>query len=358
MIGNTYPAGNSIQLATAGVSNYRGFCGDFDRVNRVFVIVHGNGPVGGLFLDDDGNPIGAGFTLPTAAGWSQLPRVSCSNEGSCLAVWHDGRAGVRVYGRVIRFTAGGVAQMGADFLIGGPSWQEAPPGIAYSPDSGEYLVSWSSNNTYAQRVSVDGQLRGGTLTISGDNIWTEQSSVAYSPVGRNFAVITMKSLGATQAQIFFRTVAAGSGALGNPIVVDDNMAGGKITDLEWDSGAQKFFGGWFNGGGFTGALISSDGSSVLPSVIFPGFSSYDGFDMAFNEHTQTIFSVFHGPSAEDWGAELDRQFQSGNAYEVTSVGAANGAFVPKIVAHPFKPFWIVITTRDYGALFVQKVVRE
>jgi hypothetical protein len=357
IIGNTYPAGNSVQLSTAQVGNYRGFGGAFDRANRVFVIVYGNGPVGGLFLNDDGNQIGSGFTLPTVNVWSQLPRVACSNSGSCLAVWHDSRGGQpQVYGRVLRYSAGGIAQMGADFLIGGwLTMQEGPPGIAFSPEAGEYLVSWNQQKTYAQRVSAEGQLNGGLLTITDENIWTEQSAVAYSPVNRSFGIVTMKSRPDERGQIVFRSVQAGTGALlTGQILLDDNMGVAKITDIEWDTGAQKFYAGWW--GGVGGGLVDSNGNFAAGNIILG--NSYDGYDFAYNEYTQTIFGIYHGPSAEDWGNEGDRHFQAGNSYEVTNVGAVNGAYVPKVVAHPFKPFWIVITTRDYNALFMQKVVRE
>ena len=106
----------------------------YDERNDVYLLVVGNGPIFGIFVNSAGNPVTGGFPIMSGQGWGHFPRAKYSPDaGGFLVTWHaDGGGANFVFGRMVHFPGGpssGIAQI-SDGQQGGSWWESGPP-IAY-----------------------------------------------------------------------------------------------------------------------------------------------------------------------------------------------------------------------------------
>lgn len=354
--------GAGLRLRTNPTVNYRFVDAAWDAAGRTCLVVYGNGPVGGAFLDEDGAQVGDGFRLteqPHPGGpWSQLPRVAAGREGF-VVTWHievDRAAAVQAR----RVLAGG-AFGGPAVSLGTPgSQQESPAAIAYAPEADEFLVVWAQQGLKGRRLDGMGAPRGEVLTLSTPGAWVEQPAVAWHAGARTFFVTYMQEMNGTRVNL--QRVAVGTGAtVGVARSLSGDLEFAKITDVAYDARAGEVIAAWYavRGGvrSFEAQRIRGDGEPAgARATVFAPNHSYDGFDLAWSPVTGTSLATFHGMSAEAGGAELDADNQSGAAFEATAAMPRNGVFLPRVVAHPSRPWWIVFGAPDYSYVLAQRVL--
>ncbi|MBL8681985.1 MAG: hypothetical protein JNK05_22650 [Myxococcales bacterium] len=362
--------GPSVTLRAHPAVNYRGIDGAFDPARRVFLVVYGNAPIGGAWLDEGGAQLGEGFRItdePHRDGdWSQLPRVALGRRG-WVAAWH-GQSGRLAIVRARRVIAPSTQGAAPDF--GGPSVdvsepgsaQESAPSIAYAPDTDSFLVVWPRDGLEARLLDGEGNPRGSTIRLSEPGVFVEQPAVVFHARARAFFVTFMQVVGADAHVRLARLSSAGE-VLGAHRSLSGPLEFAKVTDAEYDPYAAEVIASYHavRGGvrSFAAHRLAMDGSDRAPSrTVFAPHQSYDGYDLAFNTATGTSFGAFHGPTADPWGAELDRDNANGAPFEVSMAGARSGVFIPRVLAHPSRAMWLVLGAADYQRIIVQRVRRS
>lgn len=353
--------GPGVTLRAHPTVNYRSVDAAWDAARRTCLVVYGNGPVGGAFLDDDGAQVGDGFRLtdlPHPGGpWSQLPRAAAGRAGF-VATWHiEVARSAMVQAR--RVLPGG--------MFGGPAvavsepgtQQESPAAIAYAEEADEFLVVWAQSGLKGRRLDGSGTPVGPVLTLSTPDAWVEQPAVVWHPGARTYFVTYMQEHGGTRVNV--QRVAVGTGAtVGAARSLSGDLAFAKVTDVAYDARAGEVIATWFAVRGsarsFEVERLRGDGEPVGPrATVFAPHASYDGYDLAWSPATGTSFAAFHGTGAEAAGAELDAENRDGAPFEVTAAAPRNGLFLPHVVAHPSRPWWLVMGSPDYGSVLVQRV---
>jgi hypothetical protein len=360
-LGEVTRDGDGVRLRTHPTVNYRFVDAAWDLAGRTCLVVYGNGPVGGAFLDEGGAQVGDGFRLtdlPHPGGpWSQLPRVA-AGRASFVVTWHvEVERSAAVQAR--RVLAGGVFGGPAVTVSEPGSQQESPAAIAYAPEVDEFLVVWAQQGLKGRRLDGEGAPRGGVVALSPPGAWVEQPAVAWHAGARTFFVTYMTEMGGTRVNL--QRVAAGTGApVGAALSLSGDVEFAKVTDAAYDARAGEVVATWFavRGGArsFEAQRVRGDGEPAgARATVFAPHQSYDGYDLAWSPVTGTSFATFHGAGAEAAGAELDADNRSGAPFEVTAAMPRNGVFLPRVVAHPSRPWWIVLGSPDYSHVVAQRV---
>lgn len=150
--------------------------------------------IAGQALETDGDEVGVNFPIADA-GTASLPSLAAGPGDEFLVVWdshdEDPGGGSEVAGQ--RVTAAG-AELGTDLRLsetgpeGDPAYDAEFASVAYSPDSGEYLVAWQSDaladdktEVFAQRVTAAGVETGADQRISVSGPPTDPSRYAFVP---------------------------------------------------------------------------------------------------------------------------------------------------------------------------------
>lgn len=364
LLGRVAREGDTVTLRTHRTVNYRGVDGAYDPVHRVFLVVYGNAPIGGAFLDDDGRQLGDGFQLTTGASdgsdWTQLPRVAWGG-GGFLVSWHHetGRMVVPEARRVEYGAAGPTFGGGATAIGTGGSMQESPIGLAWSPEAGEFLAVWAQSGVKARRLGPDGAPHGEVVVVSEEGTWAEQPSVVWSAAARSYFVAFMQESGGA-ARVALQRIDARGSLAGSLRDLTGPLAFAKVTDVEYDAAAGEVVASWYQvrgaARGFAAQRLGGDGEPRGPATdVFQPHGSYDGYDLAWSAATGTSLAAFHGDGAEDMGAELDGALRSSTPFAVTASGARNGNFIPRVVAHPARPLWLVLSSADYARVVLQRI---
>lgn len=359
--------GDTVTLRTHPTVNYRGVDAAYDPERRVFLAVYGNGPIGGALLDDEGRQVGDGFRLTDApfgeGSWTQLPRVAYGG-GAFMVTWHlEAPGGVRVQARRVRVSADGASPEfdGPAVTVSPPgSKQESPAALAWSPSSREFLAVWARQGVKARRLSAAGEPLGEVVALSEEGVWAEQPSVVAHPSGGYFVAYMQESAGS--ARVALARVEDGTARVTSTRDLTGPIAFAKVTDVALDADRGEVIASWYEvrGGvsGFAAQRFAADGSPRSErTLIFAPHGSYDGYDLAWSPATGTALGVFHGPAAEVFGAELDVGLANRAPEVLTMSGARNGLYLPRAVAHPTRPWWLVFGSADYARVTVQRVRR-
>lgn len=359
--------GESVTLRTHPTVNYRGVDAAYDPARRRFLVVYGNAPIGGATLDDDGVQVGDGFRLtdePYAEGrWTQLPRVAYGADGF-LVTWHAeiGRS-VVAQARRVALDPGGPVFAGPAVALDAPGdQQESPVAVAFSPETREFMTVWAQRGLRARRVNASGAPVGASVAVSEEGVFVEQPSVTYHPASRSFFVVFMQA-SSDGARVLLRRLEDGTARpIGAARDLTGALAFAKITDAAFDAHAGEVIATWYEvrgtERGFAAQRFRADGEPAgVARPVFRPHHSYDGYDLAWSAATGTSLAAFHGPAADAFGAELDRSLAASEPLVVTASGARNGLFLPRVVAHPERPWWLVLGSADYARVVAQRVTR-
>lgn len=344
-----------------------------DATNNVYLVVYGNGTVGGAFVSTDGVPVGAPFALVSTGAWTQTPRAAFAPDtGTFLVTWLDTRVNPNrsgAWGRILAFNGSGATPVTGDFQISaapGGVHSEMGVAIAYSSVSKEFLVAWMqygpANGQFdirAQRVSTSGALLGGEITITADNAWQAQPAIAYNPTLNEFFIVYGYSPASGGDFVMGQRVQAGTGALQGGATVIYGGVFLTVPDVQFIAGSSQYLVAWYQGSPspvFNARLVNGDGSaagSVFPIAI--GYGSYDGFDMAYNSVSNTTFAVFHDNfTPENFGLELGATGTPSAIFRVTSAGGT-GNFNPRVGANAGRAEWLSASARSFSLIVGQRV---
>jgi hypothetical protein len=197
------------------------------------------------------------------------------------------------------------------------------------------------------------------IDVSTPGLWGEQPSVAFQPSASCFYVLWAQADAA--ARVGLARIADGAGTLlAPPQDLTGDIGGAKVNALAYDDGAKQMIATWYAVTsavtGFFAQRIAVDGTPLgKPQNIFAPYASYDGWDLAYSPVSGTSLAAFHGSTADDFGGELDRALHTGPVSAVLAAGAKSGTFLPRVAAHPSKPFWIVVAEPDYASVAAQRI---
>jgi len=345
----------------------------YSTANDVYLVVHGNGfgGVGGAFVSQDGAVVGAPFQISQTGAFTQTPRVTYSPTANVfLVTWLDTRANANlsaVWGSIVAFNGGSPAVAGNFQIAGAPGGVHSEMGAAsaFSTTSGVFLAAWMqygpANGRFdvrAQRIGTNGGLVGGEITLTADNDWQAQPTVAYNPSTDQFLVAYGGEAGGA-AYIRGKLVQASTGAVAGG---DIGFAAGSyltVPEAQYVAGTGQYMVGWYSGSPspvFYARLVNADGS--LSGNIFPlvaGYGSYDGFDLEYNPVSNTLLAVFHDNfSAENIGVQVSPTGTPDAPFAATGSGGT-GNFNPRLAANLERSEWFIATARSFAQVIGQRV---
>ncbi len=360
------------------VAATRGNAVAYDSINHVYLVVSSAGALFGRWVDRNGNPIGAPFTIQAnPALFAAFPRATFSPDanggaGGFLVNWveSDSATAAILHGRMVAFGQGG--PYGADNVLSpdGAWWEEATYG-AYSTGSHEFLLVYRTNGSYVLRgvrTDVNAAPLAPPFTISQTNQFENNPSVAYNPVTNQFLACWTMFTAASTGLLDCQLVQSGSGALvGGPILV---QATGSVwfTDTTYNRNTNQFLVTWdeTHGSATLARLVNADGS--LPGGVIAvtrSYAGYDGTATAYNPITRSFFVIAYdlvGDQTQDGGVELTDAGQPvDSGLQVTSLcvaGVKCGSFYPQIAASTEDPNWLVTTATSFVQASTQMIAGQ
>ncbi|MCB9778923.1 MAG: hypothetical protein H6742_10200 [Alphaproteobacteria bacterium] len=367
VLGTLHEVGEPTRLSTWPTVNYRGTDLAWSAADERFLVVWGNAPIGGAFLDADAVQRGAGFRLTSdeydGGNWTQNPRVVAS-DGGFLVSWHaETGSGPIPRVRRVRVGTDGPSFAGPEVDLAGPgAFQESAIALAFSPDSGQHLAVWAQDGLKARRLDGEGQPLGAVSELTAPGGWVEQPAAVYHPDCGCFFVTTMQEHGGGGRALLFRIEDGTGTVLGEAQDLSGVLDFAKVTDVTLDEARGEVVASWYEiragVAGFAAQRLAADGTATTERrTVFPPYGSYDGYDLAWSPVSGTCVASFHGLSAAAVVAELDPALDEGAAVELSAAGAANGVFLPRLAAHPHEPRWLVVGAPDYAAVSLQVVER-
>ena len=339
----------------------------YDSINHVYLVVSAHGVLRGRFIDLNGQPIGAPFVIQSSVNFTQYPAVRFSPDadggnGGFLVAWHENDipSAAFIHARIVSLRAGGPVSAESVLVTEGAFWEQAP-GIAYSPASQEFLLTFTRFDWGIRAIRVDNNAvaKDAVFTVTRTAKYEGHSNVAYSPVSNNFVVVFKGYDDAIRSGfVDARLVQAGTNTLIGETATRVGQGGGTyITDVAYQSVTNQFMVAWYRdaGGGAQtsmGRLINADLSPA--GAITPLSSlwkSYDALGLAYNPITNSFFMISHDgrgllTSIEDGGVELTA---AGNPVDngfLVTLGAGKPNYYPKIAASTGEPTWLASTA--YG----------
>ena len=364
-LGILHEEGLPTSLDTWPTVNYRGVDIAWSEQLGLFLTVYGNAPIGGAFLDVDGVQVGSGFRLTEAeydgSNWTQNPRVVADGDGF-LVSWHAERGeGVVVQARHV---GGGPVFDGPEIDLSAPgAMQESAAALAWSPDSGEHVIVWAQEGLHLRRLDASGQALADAVDLTEAGVWVEQPAAVHAPSCGCFFVTTMQEREDGAHVLLIRVEDATGATLGDALDLSGAVDFAKVTDITLDQARDTLIASWYQirdgVAGFAAQRFSSQAEPLgEASTIFAPYGSYDGYDLAWSPVTGTSLGVFHGFTASTAVAELSATQEEGPALILDPAGAAGGVFLPRAVAHPTEPSWLVLGSPDYAGVVLQRVARD
>jgi hypothetical protein len=324
----------------------------FDPVHDVYLVVGGSGELFGVFVNAFGNPVSGIFPIP---GGGYMPRLKYSQEinggqGGFLVVWHGGPV---LYSLLVAYPVG---------IISGPvplsdvaTFVEQGAGLAYSPPSRRFLVTWTAGDfsVRARLVDPNGTPLGGVIFIDGGahfssaawNLATNEFGVGYSGFTSNAAFAAFRRLNAASGAVSGRETfgfSTGTYATG----IDVNTATGGYV-MSWWSGSTQ------------GILIHPNGTTLATGLVMTAHAGQDNLGLAYNPASGTF--LVGGSYAGDFpepsvvGVELNANGAAISAPTQLTSGAARGSFYPRVAARTNAPQWNISFSINYGTMANQIV---
>src|SRR5688572_26141793 len=153
ILATSIPAAGQVSAASGATqliaSTTRGVDAAYDPVNNVYLVIGAYGPVSGVFVNLDGQAVGAPFTISEGNGHSNFARASYSPQlGGFMVSWssEDSPTSLTVRTRAVSYPGSVVgnenviSRVPTDDPPNMPPWLEAAPAISYSSTSQQFLV--------------------------------------------------------------------------------------------------------------------------------------------------------------------------------------------------------------------------
>lgn len=354
------PVGSTLQPAGAGGVTWRGTDVAWDPANKVFLLVAGNGPVAGIFLNAAGQAITSPFAIMDgSAGYAHFPRVEYSPDinsgaGGFLITWHH-NIGVTnyVHARALSYTSPTCFVSNTQAIsdaVGRGSWWETGPAMAYSTTSDRFLVAWRTveYGIRARFVGPSGAPIGAVIQVESESAGTRDPSLAWNPATNEFGLAYTSFSGGAFAA--FRRVGAASGAVSARTSFGFGL-GTFATDIGVNS-ASQYVVAWSVHPGTKTVAFSANGDllSTVPTFVTDRFGHDQSLGMAFNPVSGTFLAV--GSDGLSWdvaGSELNNVGVPLAAARALTSGATGGSFHPMPAARNDAAQWLVGYARRIGA---------
>jgi hypothetical protein len=287
--------------------------------------------------------------------WHEGDSVAGGNAIHARAVSLSGCLGAD---RIISNTING----SGDVIGGDKTWWEGGPAIAYATKSQRWLVVWRSI------VSADGQfndVNGRVLSLSGNplgfspvkvsntNGYEDNPSVAYNPNTDEF-LVTYSGEDSTSPFVAAKRVTS-AGIVG-PAYVLARSTGTYITDTTFIASTGNYLSVWHQApGGATGYIVNGitgapEGSPIPMST---RFTANDAMSVAYNAMSGTSFLVSHDQlTSEDGGFEISAAGVPSAGFGTTNAGG-KGNYYPRIAASSADKRWMMVTANDFTGIYGQ-----
>ena len=353
--------GATFDIATVG-SNKRHADVAFDPIHAVYLVVHGSAPIGGAFIDSDGNAAGAPFAISQTPSWAQFPSVTWfPAAGAFLVVWHGSDPGTNTptpRARLVAFDKGAVSFKTPELKVSpAMSYQEVALAVACASPAAECLVVWTTGAVLtAQRIGVSGALLGGAIALAPGSDWNGDCAASIAPGGSTY-VVTHTHADGSGASLWRRLVQVGTGAPAGAPLELGHAAGTWAALSEWDSVNARYFTGWWEGSAKS-RLLGADGMPLGASAsLVPGYGNYDGLAISFNASAGVYAVALHGSSEEDFAALIHADGSSAAPILATaSPAGTHGNFNPRLAAHATRREWLMVSVRNYATVVGQRLV--
>lgn len=347
----------------------RGSAVAHDARNEVYLVVSAHGLVRGRFVSADGGLIGDPFQIQGSGNFSHFPRVAYSPDanngaGAFLVSWHESDRPdgfTSVHTRLVAYPGA----LGAETVLGGPSWWEAGAPVTYATGSREFFVAWraAGYGIMGARVNNAGQPLA-TINVTPAVAYQDDPSVAYNSATDEY-LVAYRGADFT-AMIGAQRVKAGTGQLlGQPLVLH-RTGGTYITDTAYNSATNQFLVAWYSvpAGLITGRLISAGGDLVGEiQTLSSRFKAYDALSLTYNRLSATFLLASHDhQSYENGGVQMNAGGQPENSGTVFTdsncLGASHGCignFYPRLGPSTTRPEWLLTTARSFAQTLAQRL---
>lgn len=329
----------------------RGTDTTYDPMNRVFLLVTGNGPVFGMFVDGLGQPLTGTFTIwDGVAGHAHFPRAEYSpHAGGFLVTWHHAVGQLNyVFGRLVRYPAGPVTA--AQQISGAEqsgSWWETGPAMAYSKSSQRFLVAWRTlqYGVLGRFVDNGGTPFGGVLTLEPAG-GSRDPALAWNPATDEFGLATSGFVG-NGAFAAFRRVRASDGVVSARTSFGFSP-GTFATAIDVNPYGNSYVMAWALHPGTMTATFDVSGNQIATNFV-TGRLGYDqSLDLAFNSTSGTFLAVSSDSvTLEVGGVEVAFNGAPSSVAQVITSGARLGSFHPMAKERFGTNQWGVVYSRDF-----------
>jgi hypothetical protein len=339
----------------------------YDPINNVYLLVVGNGPILGIFVNPAGYPVSAPFHIMDGTlGWGHFPRAKygahvvngVGGQGAFLVTWHHNVGAVNcVFGRLVSYNAPGkvisAIQQFSDGAQGG-SWHETGPAIAYSRMSRRFLVAWRTNQFAIQGrfVDITGTPIGGVLPLENPGA-SRDPALTWNGATDEFGLVYTGWDGGAHAS--FRRIRASDGLL-SPRTTFGYSGGTFATAIDMNTWANYYIVAWALHPGTMSAVFDSAGNLLATSLVTTRLGFDQSLGMAFNPVSGTLLAVSSdGGSLEIGGVEMTAMGGPFGIAQIITDGARLGSFYPMASVQPSTGLWDVVYSRDFRGATSQVV---
>jgi hypothetical protein len=351
--------GGTINALIPG-SIMRGTDTAYDPAHGVYLIVVGNGPIFGVFVNVQGVPVTGPFTIMATPGaWGHFPRATYSpdvlgGQGGFLVTWHnnvDAAATLHcVFGRIVSFVQPGAIvsqiQQISDGSQGG-TWHETGPAMAYSRTSRRFLVGWRTLQYGIQGRWVDagGTPFGGVMQLESPG-GSRDPAFTWNPATDEFGIM-YTGFGAGGAFAGFRRLRVSDGFLSGR--TSFGFAAGTFATAIDVNSSNQYIVTWALHPGTMSATFDPNGTLLATNLVSTRLGFDQSLGMAFNTATGTALVVSNDISSYEIAAVELRSSgaPAGTAGAITD-GAQIGSFYPMTIPRTQTNQWDVVYARDFA----------
>ena len=327
----------------------------YDPVYGVYLLVTGNGPIFGVFVNSLGLPVSAAFLIMDGSGWGHFPRAEYSpdvfgGQGGFLVTWHHNIGVNCVFGRLVSVSAGGVASGIVQISDGtqGGSWWETGAAMAYSRTSRRFLVAWrtAQYGILGRLIDFNGGLASTIIPLE-NAFGSRDPSLAWNPATDEFGLAST-GFGAS-AFAAFRRVRASDGAVSARTTFGFG-AGTFATAIDVNAWTNQYVMAWSLHPGTMTATFDPFGNQVATNFVTGRLGHDQSLGLAFNASSGTFLAVGSDHySAEIAAVEVKGGGAPNSVADIITNGASarGGSYYPLTTAQAGTNQWDVVYSRDF-----------
>src|SRR5688572_15533171 len=309
LLAASMPASGQVSAASGATqliaSTTRGVDAAYDPVHNVYLVIGAYGPVSGVFVNLDGQAVGAPFTISGGAGHSNFARAHYSPQlGGFMVTWssEDSATSLTVRTRAVTYPGSLVGSENVVSDAGTRPWLEAAPAIAYSSTSQQFLIVWQgyppSITIKARLIGLNGAGVGSIVELSSG--YGRDPGVTWNPNRNEFGV---SFSGETPTGSYSALVIVPAS---NPAAfrrTTFNVLGGGIltyiTDIGYSTAADRYVMTWYEAVMSRVAEFGPDGNQLRGDIASVRVGMYDSLSVAYNPVSQTFLLVGLDPQTDN-----------------------------------------------------------